>query len=396
MIKNKKVFLWVVGLIAICVLATVTAYLTKASKFSVLFIPSGAPYRILPGSSQNSYWVVNREHGLVFVSKGIGGIWFYSLYNIGRVFDATGPDSNGLIYCSFTDLAPSYPCGVYVFDSVSRTVVDTISLDRMPSGLSLSSDGQNLYVAAWGWPLPDEPYNEGDAVSHPDSGIIWKIDVATRQIIAATSVGALPSTIYTFPSDRGDRLIVSQHQIVFVETTGSTMHYIEGENNQIDIVDATSFTRIAQLDSPWNRVDNYSYTMLDWADGVVAVCCPAVSYEIQGHPELQDGIWLVDPVSATVVNRVHITDGNGVAVGAFHAVVSQTYPSQAYVSLAAFQSPSQPSGDILVVDYPSGQYIRSIDITGSGCLPFFMQELSDGNLMVTGGETGKILIIDPT
>ena len=136
--------------------------------------------------------------------------------------------------------------------------------------------------------------------------------------------------------------------------------------------------------------------MLDWAQNLVAACCPTVGNPIEGHPELQDGIWLVDPVSATVVSRVHISDGNGVAVGAFHAVISQAYPGQIYLSVVAFQGSDQPSGNILVASYPSGQYIRSIDTGSSGCLPFFIQELPDGHLIVTGGESHKVLIIDPT
>ena len=120
MIKKRKFIIIVLGIIILCAFVAVPVYLTKAQTLTVLSVPGGAPYRILQGES-GSYWVVNRQYGLILLDQSLGGIWTYSLYNIGRVFDATGPDSNGLLYCSFIGLDPGSPCGVYVFDCASRS-----------------------------------------------------------------------------------------------------------------------------------------------------------------------------------------------------------------------------------------------------------------------------------
>lgn len=393
--KNKRLILIICMLVLFTGAIGLKAYLAKAQTQTILTIPDdGEPNRILLDPSAEGYWVVNRGSGLIFLNEDQLG-WHYSLYNIGIVMDATGPDPNGLIYCSFRGNAPMFSSGVYVFDTATRSVVDTIVLDHYPFGLVLSSDGEQLYVDGDGWPAFGELFSIADANEHPDSGILWRIDLATRQITGTISVGALPTSIYTFPTERGDRLFVTQQESGKIETN-DPIPLSMGTTNKIDIVDASSFTRIATLETPEAMWDEYPYAMLNWPQGLVAVCCPVVWDPIEDHPEFQDAIWLVDPVSATIVNRIHVTDGNGIAVGVFQTVVSQVYPDQAYMSIGPFQGPGSPTGSILVVAYPSGQYIRSISTTGTGCRPYFMHEIPEGRLIVTGGVTGKILIIDPS
>jgi hypothetical protein len=377
--------------ITLVIVAGITAYLVRAEPLIVLNIPNGAPYRILSEYSANGRWVVNRGNGLILLTHGYRGTWTYTLYNLGNVFDATGPDSNGNLYCSFRGATLS---GVYVFNCTSKTVTGTIPLDHIPSGLSLSSNEQILYVCAWGWPEDGGYYNPTDAFLHPNSGILYKIDLSTHQV-TSTTIGALPSSIQLINTNRGDRLVISTHETNEFYNIVNGMGFPQGEYDQIDIVDTSSFSRVFQLSVPSSWGDQYCSTMLNWSDDppLVAVCCPR-SDNIDSHPEYANSIWLIDPVSGTVSNTIAITDSQGGPYGALNAVISQENPNEVYVSATGPTSP----GNILVIDYSTGDYIRSVDtvVNGLGCIAFFIDELKDGRLMATGPDMGKIIIVDPS
>ena len=106
-------------------------------------------------------------------------------------------------------------------------------------------------------------------------------------------------------------------------------------------------------------------------------------------PNYMAGLWIIDTSIAQVINRLTI-NYNGRDLGVLHACVSQVSPCDAYIAPAIDQFEK-----ILVIDYFTGAVTSTIPLP-SGCTAEFVYEMPDGNLIVTTGKTGNILIIDPT
>jgi len=108
-----------------------------------------------------------------------------------------------------------------------------------------------------------------------------------------------------------------------------------------------------------------------------------------GEPEYMAGFWIINTELAEVVDRLTI-DYGGRIVGVRHACVSSIDPCVVYVNPDLAYVP-----DLLAIDHDSGDVLWTIPLV-EDFKPEFIYEIPDGRLIVTGGTSGKILIIDPS
>ena len=84
----------------------------------------------------------------------------------------------------------------------------------------------------------------------------------------------------------------------------------------------------------------------------------------------------------------------GIGWGIISVTPSTVYPGLAYTAPAQWD-PST-NANIGIIQKATGQLVRMIDTDDEAFSPQFIYEIPDGRLIVTGGESHKILIIDPT
>jgi hypothetical protein len=347
----------------------------------LLDIPGSTPCRILDGSQVGEYWIVDPGDGLRLLSEDQQGNWSCSDLYGDHLYDAAGPDYRNRIYCTFYSLSSG--SGVYVFDCEQRAIVDSVVLgaDYPLSGLALSADGDSLFVLGCDWPRVGVVGGSWiDSGAHPDSGILWQIDLDSLSVVEQQSTSALPETIYYAETSSGpDKLLVSTQSIFGhagdVVLLTDVFEVVEGLPKE---------TRIL---SPF-CLGPFSPDTFDWSDEdyLVAMCSNI-------HPKIEEeqyraGIWLIDPDLSQVVNYITITDGDGRQFGAHHACASAVNPCVIFIS-TDYESPY----DLYAVDRDTGEIIAPVG-TLSGFKSEFLYETPDGLLIVTGGTCGKILIID--
>jgi hypothetical protein len=354
---------------------------------NTLIIPDSRTYRILPGN-QDEYWVCDARNGLIKLTEDQQGNWLYNQYDVGFVEDATGPDSFNHIYLSYWGGGGN--AGVCVFDCNSLTVIGNLTLgaDYVITGITLSADGSKLFVLGWDWPRIAEPYSESDAIAHPDSGIIWVIDTTTLQIIDQNSTVEFPYTIfYAEPTNQSltDALIVS---------CAGTWHIPGGIGrlSTVDIHDTVcDLPQLAEIITD-GQVGWYTNDIIKWSnyEPLVAVLGADVTQN-NNWTHYGAAVWVINSESRQIVQRLTITDSIGLKQGIRHAVISECNPGVVYGSMSGLRD----TISILAFDQYSGALIQEIPAI-PGFYSEFIYELCDGRLIVTGGDTGKILIIDPT
>ena len=228
------------------------------------------------------------------------------------------------------------------------------------------------------WPRLGESGDPFDSAFHADTGILWEIDTSTLQIVDQGITGALPETIFCTDSSS---LLVSAHQHHRLNWSSTSM---------VDIIlRQRGLPRTSQIRCAWPGSSPYTWDFLPWSDEapLVAMCCgidPSMN-----DPDYMAGLWIIDTDLAQVVNRLTITY-NGRSLGVMHACISQVISGSVYVVpwLAT-------TVQLYVIDKDTGVVTGTIPLP-SGFNAEFVYEISDGRLIVTGGESGKILIIDPT
>ena len=140
--------------------------------------------------------------------------------------------------------------------------------------------------------------------------------------------------------------------------------------------------------------DSYptSNDLCKWSDTepLIALCNKQIDKDPEG-PEYGHSLTIINTDTNTAVQQFTILDESGNMRGIEHALVSHVHPGIAYLSLGF----GGPTASIAVIDYSTGSVIQYIK-SGLVFMPYFIHELPDGRLIVTGGESGKILIIDPT
>ncbi len=340
------------------------------------------PERILVGCQPNEYWIVDSGDGLILLEENPPGNWTYSHYPIGYVTDATGPDSIGRIYCSsYIDGAGSV---IQVFDCFNRVVVDNIYItsDSRLRGLTLSPDNSYIYVLNWGWPVFGESYSWVESAAHQDSGIIWQIDTSTLTVVDQGITCALPETIYYAETISGrDRLLISAREVAAISY---------GVGSIVDVIlPVRGLPRETWMVSPRSPMP-YRNDFFLWSeeDMLVAMCC-ATEPDIR-EPEFMAGLWIIDPELCEVVDYIDIVNQYGGYIGVRHACVSSVYPGHVYIS-----SSTGGPDDLFIIDHDTGEIIETIE-TVEDFTSQFIYETPDGLIIVTGGDSEKILIIDPS
>ena len=178
--------------------------------------PDRYPYRIFDGTEDDSYWIVTISGGLMLLERDASGYWTTTEYPIGYVSDAAGPDSRGWLHCSC--YIPETGAMYLIFDCTQKVVHQSILLgsDYQLSGVCLSPDETSAFVLGMDWPRIGEiggSYIESGA--HPDSGILWRIDLNTLTVADQGITAALPSTIYYAETTSGPgKILVSTKAVV--------------------------------------------------------------------------------------------------------------------------------------------------------------------------------------
>jgi hypothetical protein len=385
--KIYRIALFMVTLLIACMTSITTSQPALASTvLSEVLIQGYQPYRILPGTYANEYWVVLYAKGLALLTEGPPDNWTSTIYLIDNLYDAVGPDVNGRLFCSF--YGSNTGSGVKVFDCYSRSVIQTISLgsDYPLTCLTLSPDGTKLYVLGMNWPRVGT-WTGGwvETPGHPDQGLIWEIDTATYAVNPETAmVGTLPETVCYAEGAESDKLFVYvvEHQ-----------HSDAGRTAWTDVIDVVrGFPRVTRISSGFQPDHPYCNDLIKWSDTepLIALCNKDLDYK-PAYPEYSQGLWIINTETNSVVQRMTICDSEGNKCGVDHAFVSRTQPGIVYLALGFGGTHSE----IAVVDYYTGAPIRWIR-SGRPFWPEFIYEISDDRLIVTGGETERILIIDPT
>jgi len=344
------------------------------------------PDRILESPQSGEYWVVMRANGLLRLSEDENGNWSTEEYVIIPIYDATGPDANGLLYLSFADYGQS---GVYVFDCATHQIVDTVTLgtDYPMRGLTLSNDETKLYVLGWDWPRVGE-LNGGwvETTVHRDSGIVWEIDTDTKEVTDQAPVSALPETIHYTSCDT---LLVYSEEVHY--------RFDISPDTAVAMIDVLQIEprlgRITQIETLFGGM-YYENDFIEWSpeDSQIAMFASLLDWTWQGDERYISGVWVIDSETNEVVDTLRILDEREVETYVEHGVVSETSPGIVYITT---------QNDVLKVDKQSGAVIEDIDC-GHGIITKFICETPDGLLIVTaheyeqGVESGKILIIDPT
>jgi len=350
---------------------------------------------IHPDILPDRYWAESYGTGLHLIAKE-NDEWSVSSYTLGDVRGFTGPDSQGRLYCSFG----GNPAGVYVFDSTSEAVVDTISLNYFPRGLVLSPDESKLYVCAWEWPsLADGERLEGPGGTspsdeHPDKGLVLEIDIATHAILRSVNVGTFPEAIHYAELSGGDRIVAC---------TGQSRRYFwkgdpaikAGHFQLLDIVDVDTFT----LTEPRIEVASYGY-FTDWpGEGSLIAFCTKNLITVKGGPEnIWHAVKLVDPGTSQIVDTKKVLDATGGLAGVRGITPSSINPDEVYVMIGQPAYPRlEPYDWLIVIDKITGHYLRSIDYGSPGYGGGDVYEAPCGELIITAYDhpDSRIIIMEP-
>jgi hypothetical protein len=386
----------IIVIILIVALAT-GVYLIKATPSNVIYIPDGELNRIIPDPQHNRYWVVDESNGLVLLNEPNppGGTWNWQKFPIGPVIDAAGPDTQGRLYCSFTDYKTIK--GIFIFDCASASVIDTIALDYAPRGLVLSSDETRLYVVSYTWPQFGDYPNKTFADMHPETGLLLEIDIANKTVLRSVATGAMPETVYYTKCGEDERVVVGTNEMRTVSGPGE-FGFAYGGSAPHDVFDLATFNRLEpRIYAPYQYSD-YSNIIVSWPSRCcAAICCP-YPFRVPGSPEMDDAIWIIDPITNTVVDTFTIKDLNGNVVGAGDAIVSSVYENRVYVAMGAYDSTTVNPGTgdwILIINPDTGETLDAINTGGEFQYPYFMYEMPDGRLLISCDGAGRMLVIEP-
>ena len=376
--------------IAILAIIFILIYQIRADAGTVLYIIDTNQEnlcRILDGLSPNDVWIVEPGIGLGNLIEVQPDVWEYNEYVTNSGQDACGPDSNGYIYMSTYSI--DYPGGGFqIFDCDSKIIIDTILLcqDFPVHGLTISNDETKLYVTGRSWPRFGEGGSFGQGFNHPDTGIVWEVDLTSQSydVLTLGYTAALPETIFYEEVDwQNDRLYVYCAEIY-------------DSNPQYGLLDVLSveraLPRLEQIQCPaqeWKFVN----AIIDWSDSdpLIALCAEDI-HIFDNAPEYLDGLWIINTETNQVVETIQVTSSYGYPMGVSYALVSQVNPGLVYISpgLGGY------ADELIVMDYDTHEIVDYISFTQyDRMVPWFIYEMSDGRLIITSGSNGKIAIVDP-
>jgi hypothetical protein len=375
---------YLIRITTFCLLIAASFLITfplHANTITEIQVPSHKVYRILEYSPLNTYWIVSQPYGLICLSEDQNEEWQYIGYPTPYIYDATGPDSNGIIYLTYVN---GDETGVYLFSCISRSIEDSIILgtDYALTGLCLSNDETRLYVIGYDWPRIGEYGGAGETTVHRDSGLLWEIDTTTLEVLDQCHVSALPETIYYTDSNT---LLIDNQEEHYCFNIGP-----DCEETFIDVITLESrLSRIAQIPSI-TTVCQYYRDIIRWSDEehLVALINAGVDYYRTDNEKYDDAIWIINTDTNEVVYSIEVlyegTSNYGIYLS--HAIVSSYYYDTVYGSIGQF---------VYKIDKETGEVCEIYDC-GDGIFTEFIHEMPDGRLIVTCGENETICIIDPT
>jgi hypothetical protein len=397
---NKKfmvptIFIVAIGFISIILLILPNIRAVGMNIVSLPLTGGANPYHILPDTVNNGFWIIDQTHGLIFLYEGQQSGWQTEYFPIQGTMDAVGPDSSGNLYVTVAGYDPS----IKTFNTSSGIITRSIAVSMYPMGLTLSQNQQNLYVCGWAWPPLGEGAGLLDGGDHPDSGRILDFDIASGTVVRTCVVGAMPETVYLtlynslLVSTEEEITVLGTEDIPIYEST-SVGHVIEGSEEYVDIVDLTRFERISRFtcnSSPYE----YCNTFIPWSeDGRLLAMCNPMNARISTRPLFLSNIWIIDTLTNNVVSTIQADGPQGTGgFGLVSVTPSSVFPGRMYTALGFWDDTQYEN--IGIVNKTTGQLIQMIDV-GEALRPQFIHELPDGRIIVTGGESHKILIIDPT
>ncbi len=139
---------------------------------------------------------------------------------------------------------------VDVIDTMSAVVSARVKVDKVPAGIAISSDGTAAYI------------------THPDIGLLTRLDIKTRTVAATAHVGGQPFGIAAAPdggalyvSDwSGDRILRIDARSLAITGTlpvgrspahlaidpdGRTLYSADRESDEVSIINTLDFIRTA-------------------------------------------------------------------------------------------------------------------------------------------------------
>ncbi|MFG1203519.1 YncE family protein [Xanthobacter aminoxidans] len=141
---------------------------------------------------------------------------------------------------------------VDVIDTATGAVSTRVKVDKVPAGIAISSDGTAAYI------------------THPDIGLLTRLDVKTWTVAATARIGGQPFGIVVAPDGRtlyvsdwyGDRILQIDARSLAVTGTlavgrspahlaidpdGRTLYSADRESDEVSIINTLDFTRTAVI-----------------------------------------------------------------------------------------------------------------------------------------------------
>jgi len=317
----------------------------------------------------------------------------------------TGPDSQGRIFLTYlADLSEPYTynsAGIYIFDTISKTVVNTIPLNYYVADLCQNPDESKLYICAYGWPAlgeseyPDVFSESGPTEEHPDTGLVLEINLNSGTIENTVNIGTWPQKIHYADLEYGDKLLIStlQQNTHYGNIDDSSI--INGNTYIMDIVDISSFSRAEpRIECPQLG----GFKNCPWDNKLIIYYARGLNSVVSGPQEMFHAIWLIDPATNSVVYTVPVKDEINELIGVYNIQFNNNNENELYVCVGIVGHTRDETYDwLIVVDRTTGDYLRTIDIDMQGYSPVDILELTCGELIITANNPpdGKILVMEP-
>ena len=329
--------------------------------------------RILPDNESNRYWIIGSLEGIYLLTESPLGSWSLDLIPNDDVYDAAGPTSNGLIYCTADTGPPQYESYISVFDTNQSAFVDAIDLPwDYPTGpIALSEDGDTLYITAG----TNQEHATSDRPVPVDSGLLIEIDIASESVVRTVSIQPWAHSIFVW----NDQMILVSCD--FWQYIWDPTDDMEEQKSVVDIVSLDSFTRTSEIycGAALHRDTN---DFIAWDESHVALLNEWLYGDFE-DPQFGYGIWLINPLTGAVDGTVRVNDVYGFSRGVRHACISRERENTLYVTPGTINQ-VEPTFDysILVTDL-DGNYIDRGPLP-EDFKPEYIVETDDCKLVVTG------------
>jgi len=306
------------------------------------------PGRILPDPQNNCYWITAWLSGLLCASENQPGVWIIEMYPGYEVVDAVGPTSEGYIYCTYeSEQLNPIDTGIVIFDTATRQYVGTIDLpwEYGLSAITISSDEERLYVTV----LTTDAGADSLEEASENSGLVVEVGIASGNVLRTASVRAWPETIFLWEDDK---ILVSCQKGYWVEFEDDQVEM----KSTTDIVSLDSFTKIVQIPSGAGVIlGTNDFIQMD--SSTVWLLNAVLNSDFD-DPNFEDALWIIDPVTGSVIETFPVSDSYGREHGVKRAYRSHQCPDLVYLALMEDMNFGYGDPRVIVTDI-NGIYIDS-------------------------------------